>query len=106
MPRSALILYIVLLLEACALSDYVRIRPNHAGVIQNRPPVADDFSFYASIGAKQYEAYGGDVYRASEVESARLVKEYGLCPKGYSLDVSPGWKQGDHGFGWTIRCNR
>jgi hypothetical protein len=92
------------LVPGCA-SDYVNIRPNPGGWLQDRRPTAQDKTFYASIGAKQFETYRWDGRRAAETESARLVETFGLCPRGYTLKVDTRVMTGDHGFGWTILCN-
>ena len=104
-PWYLLMVVVAMLVQGCAISDYVTIRPNPGGFLQNRPPTAKDKTFFASIGAKQFDAYRGDGNRAAEIESARLVKEFGLCPSGYTLKVNPRTMSGDYGFGWTILCN-
>jgi hypothetical protein len=102
--RLPFVIAMLVLVEGCA-SDYVSIRPNPGGWLQQRAPSENDKSMYAAIGAKQFRAYHYDPIRASEVESVRLVKEFALCPNGYTLIVNPKIGTGDHGFGWIIRCN-
>lgn len=95
------------MLQACmSYADNDRrlvYRSDGRNVVHASPDSTDKF-IYVAIGLKRLNTYAGDPVRAAEVESESVVREFGLCPNGYTLKVIPKARTGDYGFGWTIVC--